>query len=211
MATTIPADYYLSSYQNEERNTGSDILGKDDFLKILMTQLQNQDPLNPMQDKDFIAQMATFSSLEQMMAMSESMELMLQQSIQSNLVSYNQFVGKDVTYHKEVIDEDGSTIVEGTGVISSIQYINGEVYFELEDGSTLELGNISGINHTTTDNHILQGSELIGKSVMWQRDDGTEMSATVLSVLFNNGQTTYQLDDADGTTISASQILKISA
>ena len=38
------------------------ILGKDDFLKLLVTQLQHQDPMNPMDDKDFMGQMAQFSS-----------------------------------------------------------------------------------------------------------------------------------------------------
>jgi len=49
------------------RNATPRTLGKDEFLKLLVTQLQNQDPLAPADDKEFVAQMATFSSLEQLM------------------------------------------------------------------------------------------------------------------------------------------------
>ncbi len=46
--------------------TGGQDLGKDEFLELLVTQLRHQDPLDPMDDKEFIAQTAQFSSLEQM-------------------------------------------------------------------------------------------------------------------------------------------------
>lgn len=66
----------INGYSQTQTNTTSksnDALGKDDFLKMLVTQLRYQDPLQPMEDKEFIAQMAQFSSLEQMQNMNTAM------------------------------------------------------------------------------------------------------------------------------------------
>ncbi|WP_338835765.1 flagellar hook capping FlgD N-terminal domain-containing protein [Neomoorella thermoacetica] len=65
-------------------------LGKDDFLKLLAAQLQNQDPLNPVSDTDFIAQIAQFSALEQMNNLNESFN----EAIMLQAVG---LIGKEVT------------------------------------------------------------------------------------------------------------------
>ena len=82
--------------KNELREVNSE-LGKDAFLKILIAQLSNQDPLDPLKDKDFIAQMAQFSTLEQMTNMSKSIEQMNALS-RGAAVSY---IGRTVEYENE--------------------------------------------------------------------------------------------------------------
>lgn len=57
---------------DEVRNDKNNDLDKDAFLKLLVTQLANQNPLNPVEDKEFIAQLAQFSSLEQIQSLNNN-------------------------------------------------------------------------------------------------------------------------------------------
>ncbi len=63
MSTNVVGTSYASTTENTNQavsNAVNQTLGKDDFLKLLIAELKNQDPLNAVDDKDFIAQMAQF-------------------------------------------------------------------------------------------------------------------------------------------------------
>lgn len=76
------------------RGAGKQNLDKDDFLKLLIAQLTHQDPTKPMEDREFIAQMAQFSSLEQMTNMNQEFSKMAGVMAKSQAVS---LLGKTVT------------------------------------------------------------------------------------------------------------------
>lgn len=83
--------------QTKEKRVPKNELGKDDFLKLFVTQLQNQDPLNPDDGTEMAAKLAQFNGLEQMMNVNKSLEKMLtEQNSARNLQMVN-YVGREVT------------------------------------------------------------------------------------------------------------------
>lgn len=122
-----------SSQQNQLSRTVKKDLGKDEFLHLLVTQLRNQNPLEPMDDKEFIAQMATFSSLEQLQNMNASVAQMNEFLLE---VLYNQremaasiilseavaLIGKVVN----AIDPNTEAVYEG--VVSKVKLKEGVPY-----------------------------------------------------------------------------------
>jgi flagellar basal-body rod modification protein FlgD len=117
----VDVQSYLDKLKQEEKFGLKNIevrdspkqLGKDDFLKLLITQLSQQDPTSPMKDQDFIAQMAQFSSLEQMKNISSGisrMESKQSYSLVGKLVS-----GPDLVTGEEVVGIAGAVFFDGTG------------------------------------------------------------------------------------------------
>lgn len=71
---SIPALSGLYATRTEPTNAGASELGKDAFLRLLTTQLKNQDPSDPVRNEDFVAQLAQFSSLEQLTSANETLQ-----------------------------------------------------------------------------------------------------------------------------------------
>ncbi|WP_068983149.1 flagellar hook assembly protein FlgD [Lysinibacillus xylanilyticus] len=217
--TKISDNLYHSSYTPPTRQTGNSELGKDAFLQLLITQLQHQDPTNPMDDREFIAQMAQFSSLEQMQNMTKAMESLLLSQQQTQMMNYSTFIGKEVKWHEITEELDGEKkpiIKEGSGVIKSINFVDGNVKFVLEDGKEITPGNISAIlgssgtgsnDNTVPESPLVQASKLIGKKVTYKEGD-QELQGRIVSVTNKDGVIHYVLDndkkliDKDFTVIS---------
>ena len=101
-------------------------LGKDDFLKLLITQLSNQDPTNPMENTEFIAQMAQFSSLEQMTNMNESFGRMASMINSSQAATT---IGKTVEI--DAGDTTTRAVVEATTMGQNPQVLVNGMYYDL--------------------------------------------------------------------------------
>ena len=144
-----------TTYETEKNNT----LGKDAFLQLLVTQLKHQDPLSPMEDKEFIAQMAQFSSLEQMQNLNKVMEVGFSHLIASQndlLVTFNTWqtmansfnlIGKEVTGYT-----DEEELI--TGVVEKVLVNSGEPKVVV-DGKEIRISfidQVAGINSNQAGN-----------------------------------------------------------
>jgi flagellar basal-body rod modification protein FlgD len=96
--TTLDGVSYLSQTQEPEVvNAGDNTkLGKDAFLKLLVTQMQNQDPLNPQSNEEFVAQLSQFTQVEQLMDLSSQFDGMYMAMNSVNNTSMTQLLGKEV-------------------------------------------------------------------------------------------------------------------
>ena len=91
-------------------NSAKNDLDKDAFLRLLTTQLANQDPLNPIEDREFIAQLAQFSSLEQMQNLNKNVENMGEEVLETidnlnlNQIQANVQILKEITNIRKAME-----------------------------------------------------------------------------------------------------------
>lgn len=112
---------YTETYQKEDTK-GTSALGKDAFLQLLVTQLQHQDPLAPQDNSEFVAQLAQFSSLEELQNLTSSM---------SNAQALN-LVGKYVNIEVGK-SEDLSKTTMVSGYVDYVQMVDGKAMLSVND------------------------------------------------------------------------------
>jgi flagellar basal-body rod modification protein FlgD len=116
-------------------------LGKDDFLRLLLVQMQNQDPLSPVDNKEMLAQLAQFSSLEQLQGVSDRLDTLLLAQSSSSQLATTSLVGRSVTYLTDTVAWTGSGSVSLQGSLAA----PAEVTVQIRDSTgklvrTLALG-----------------------------------------------------------------------
>lgn len=138
MTTTIQPQ--SGSTEPAVTGTGKSILSnaaeqKDMFLKLLVAQLKNQDPTSPMDQKDMMAQMAQFTSVEQMTAMVDTLKTM---SFNTTVAQSVSLIGKTVDYVSGT--GDSQSIVSST--VSGVAMANGTIKLSLENGQSVDPSSI---------------------------------------------------------------------
>ena len=128
---------YLST--KSENATSTNELGKDSFIQLLVTQMKYQDPLNPMDNSEMLAQLAQFTALEQMMNVAQASEKQLASNMIGKYVeySYTDSTSGETSYNVGKVDYvniNGSTPLLGIGELE----ISLDEVYSIVDGSNIE-------------------------------------------------------------------------
>jgi flagellar basal-body rod modification protein FlgD len=140
MSVQVPATYAASATDwtaTSNSRLPVKTLGQNDFLRLLITQLSSQDPLNPQKDSEFIAQMAQFSSLEQTKSMQSDMAAL---RTEQQLLQANVLLGQTVELQ---VDKNTTT----TGIVSAVQMDAGTPKLVV-DGQAYDLSQLLTITPT---------------------------------------------------------------
>jgi len=107
----------------------SNTLGKDAFLQILVTQMKNQNPLEPLKDTEFIGQMTQFSSLEQLTNLNQTMNQLVGIQGMQSFTEHSDLIGNKVFWKYEV----NGKMESGEGIVKALSIKDGELIVELEE------------------------------------------------------------------------------
>ncbi len=186
-------NYFMSSTQETEEaasvvNRGDkDNVSHEDFLMLLVTQMQNQDPLNPMQDTDMMAQFAQLQQLDNQKVMTDAMVDMRHEYAVQGASS---LIGKEVTSK----DLDG---YDATGVVVNTFTDDGSVRLTLDNGTIVTYEDITKVSDMDEAPDINAASAMVQKYVVGVDANAKAFEGIVKNITTQNGQiylNTYEGD-----------------
>jgi flagellar basal-body rod modification protein FlgD len=125
---TVPAvSPSTSNSTSQTSSTSKTTVDYDSFLKLLVAEMKNQDPTKPMESTDFVAQLATFSQVEQTVQSNTKLDQILQAT---SLTQADSLIGREIT------SADGTA----TGVVSQVNINADGIIAVLQDGSQVTIG-----------------------------------------------------------------------
>ena len=205
--------------QEEMTTKRRDQLGQADFLKLMTTQLQNQDPFAPMDNADFIAQMAQFSTVTGITDMGETLKGMSDQlqefriATASNLLGHSVLVPGNMARPNENGEIHGVVDLPSSASTSNIRFTNaqGEILHQVDMGA--QPRGLVGFSWLDIPSEILESGDAIRVEAYADTGNGLEavspsVFADVLAATTGNGRDGVQLDVRDYGTISAAEVIK---
>ena len=209
----------INSSEKSNVPKAKDQLGQEDFLKLMTTQLQNQDPFAPMENGEFIAQMAQFSTVTGITSMDESLKNVAAKLGETRIATAANMLGHSVLVPGKIAraDDDGS--VNGVIDLPSAS-TNVNVVFKSQNGEiidTIHLGNQSsglvGFAWHGAPKDMIENDEPIFVEAYANSGKGMEgvsssIFAEVLSSSAGDGDSGVMLDVRDYGTISANEVIK---
>lgn len=145
----IPPEIFLDPIFS--RSEPKNILGKDDFFKLMLTQLQMQDPTDPLKNEDFAAQMAQFSTLETLQNLNDLTELSLIMDQNNSYLSAMNLIGKEVRAYGNDISHVQGDSHELSYVTSADATVTVKIYDEEGDVvKEIEIGDKDAGTHVFT-------------------------------------------------------------
>ena len=190
------------------------MLSQQDFLKLLVTQMTSQDPMNPESNIDFSAQMAQFSTLQATTAMQTSIA---QLGAQQQFLQANDLIGRSVTL-ANTDQTVSSGVVGGVQVEAGVPklIVNGQSYdlsqvlsvAQISQPSTLDATNAmqTSIAQLGVQQELLQANDLIGRSVAMRNSDLTVTNGVVSAVQVEAGTPKLVVN---GQSYDLSQMLSV--
>ena len=127
----------VKSTEDKKVTENKSTLGQEDFLKLMTTQLQNQDPFAPMENGDFIAQMAQFSTVTGITEMGNEMKALNDKLDSFRIATASQYLGHSVLVPGNVVRANGNDNIDGVIDVPNAT-TKLQVFFQKENGEILE-------------------------------------------------------------------------